>query len=183
VVFPTDTVYGVASRPDIPGATDRLFKTKRRSRSLTVPVLAATVEDAAGVAVFDARAWALAGRFWPGGLTIVLPRAPRTLDWDLGAELDTVGVRIPDHAVALALLSRSGPLAATSANPSGEPTPTTCDGVRDSFGDLVAVYLCAGVAPGDIPSTVVDLTGAEARILREGAIAPRALLEVLQGSV
>jgi tRNA threonylcarbamoyl adenosine modification protein (Sua5/YciO/YrdC/YwlC family) len=114
---------------------------------------------------------------------MILPRAPRALDWDLGAELETVGVRIPGHAVALNLLARSGPLAVTSANRSGEPTPTTCDAIRDSLRDLVAVYLCAGVAPGDIPSTVVDLTGAEARILREGAIAPDVLLEVLHRSM
>ena len=182
VVFPTDTVYGLASRPDIPGATARLFETKRRPRDLTLPVLAAGPEDAAGVAMFDARAWALAGRYWPGGLTIVLPRAPRARDWDLGTEKETVGVRVPDHAIALALLTRTGPLAVTSANRSGEPTPATCDGIRASLGDLVAVYLCAGLAPGAVPSTVVDLTGTEARVLREGPIAPDAILDVLDGS-
>jgi L-threonylcarbamoyladenylate synthase len=179
VVFPTDTVYGVAGRPDIPGATDRLFEAKRRPRDLTLPVLAATVEDAATVAVFDDRARALAGRFWPGGLTMVLARAPRARDWDLGDERKTVGVRIPDHVVALALLARAGPLAVTSANRSGEPTPSGCGGIRSSFGDLVAVYLCAE-AVGGVPSTVADLTGADPRILREGAVPKDALLDVLE---
>jgi L-threonylcarbamoyladenylate synthase len=183
VVFPTDTVYGLASRPDVPGATDRLFETKRRPRDLALPVLSADSEDAAGVAVFDGRAWALAGRFWPGGLTMVLPRAPRARDWDLGAERETVGVRVPNHAVTLALLARTGPLAVTSANRSGEPTPTTCDGIRASLGELIAVYLCAGAAPVNVPSTVVDLTRAETRVLREGSIAPNIILDVLRGSV
>lgn len=180
VVFPTDTVYGVAASPDIPRATDRLFTAKRRSRGLTLPILAAAVEDAAGVAVFDARALTLGDHFWPGGLTMILPRAPRAKDWDLGDEHETVGVRIPDHPVALGLLARTGPLAVTSANRSGEPTPPTCGGVRTSLGDTVAVYLCAGSARGDIPSTVVDLTGPEPKVRREGAVPIEALLDVLE---
>lgn len=180
VVFPTDTVYGVAARPDVPGATDRLFTAKRRSRGLTLPILAAAVEDAASIAVFDARAWTLGGHFWPGGLTMILPRAPRANDWDLGDEHDTVGVRIPNHPVVLGLLTRTGPLAVTSANRSGEPTPSTCGGIRGSLGDAVAVYLCAGSARGDIPSTIVDLTGPEPQVVREGAVPAEALLDVLE---
>jgi L-threonylcarbamoyladenylate synthase len=179
VVFPTDTVYGVGSRPDIPGATNRLFEAKLRPRHLTLPVLAATVEDAADVGMFDHRAWALADRFWPGGLTIILPRAPRALDWDLGDEASTVGLRIPDHGIAVALLARTGPLAVTSANRSGEPTPTTCEGIRASLGDRVSVYLCTGAIGGNVPSTVVDLAGGKARVLREGWVARKDLLEVL----
>lgn len=179
VVFPTDTVYGLAGRGDLPASTDRLFETKRRPRDLTLPVLAATVEDAASVAKFDARASVLARRFWPGGLTLVLPRTDRTRRWDLGEERETVGVRIPDHPIALSLLARAGPLAVTSANRSGRPTPTTCQGIRAELADLVAVYLCAGEAPGRVPSTVVDLTGTEARILREGAVAPDTVLDAI----
>jgi tRNA threonylcarbamoyl adenosine modification protein (Sua5/YciO/YrdC/YwlC family) len=183
VVFPTDTVYGLAGRPDIPGATDRLFEMKQRPRDLTLPLLAAGPEDASGVAVFDDRAWALSGPFWPGGLTMVLPRTSRALAWDLGAEAETVGVRVPDHAVARALLARTGPLAVTSANRSGDPTPSTCSGVRESLGELVAVYLCSGEASGIVPSTVVDLTGAETRVLREGSVGPDAILDVLRGAM
>lgn len=183
VVFPTDTVYGLAARPDLPWATDRLFEVKQRPRDLTLPVLAATVEAAAGVAEFDARASALANRFWPGGLTMVLARTARAREWDLGDERQTVGVRIPDHVIALSLLSRAGPLAVTSANRSGEPTPATCADVRTSLGDLVAVYLCIGAATGEVPSTVVDLTGDEARILRGGAIAPDAVVGVIRRAV
>lgn len=179
VVFPTDTVYGLAGRGDLPASTDRLFETKRRPRDLTLPVLAATVEDAATVAVFDARASVLARRFWPGGLTLVLPRTDRTRTWELGEERETIGVRIPAHQIALTLLAMAGPLAVTSANRSGSPTSTTCQGIRAALGDVVAVYLCAGEAPGGVPSTVVDLTGAEARILREGAIPPAAVLDAI----
>jgi L-threonylcarbamoyladenylate synthase len=183
VVFPTDTVYGLASRPDMSEATDRLFETKRRPRDLALPVLAARPGDAAGVAVFDDRAWALAGRFWPGPLTMVLPRAPQARDWDLGAQPETVGVRVPDHAVAHALLVRTGPLAVTSANLSGEPTPTTCDEIRASLGESVAVYLCSGETAGTVASTVVDLNAEETRVLREGSIAPDAILDALRRSM
>ena len=183
VVFPTDTVYGLAARPDLPLATDRLFEVKQRPRDLTLPVLVATVDSAAGVAEFDARASALASRFWPGGLTMVLRRTAVAREWDLGDERRTVGVRIPDHEVSLSLLSRTGPLAVTSANPSGEPTPVTCADVRASLGALVAVYLCSGAATGVVPSTVVDLTGDEARILRAGAIAPDAVLGAIRRAV
>lgn len=183
VVLPTDTVYGVAARPDVPGATARIFQVKRRSLDLTLPVLVGGVDDAARVAVFDSRARALARRFWPGGLTIVLPRASLSAEWYLGEDRDTVGLRVPDHPVALELLSRVGPLAVTSANRSGEATPPTCEGVREVLADAVAVYLCAGSATGATPSTVIDLTGLEARILREGTIAPGALFGALAGLV
>ncbi|HEX2031051.1 MAG TPA: L-threonylcarbamoyladenylate synthase [Actinomycetota bacterium] len=169
VVFPTDTVYGVAARPELTPATARLFDAKGRPRTLTLPVLAAALEQARTVAVFDARAEVLAERFWPGGLTIVLPRTERAAGWDLGDEGATVGVRVPAHEGALALLRRTGPLAVTSANRSGEPTPTTCEGVRQALGDAVAVYLCGG-STSNAASTVVDLTGGQPRILRHGTL-------------
>jgi L-threonylcarbamoyladenylate synthase len=182
VVLPTDTVYGIAARPDIVGATDRIFEVKRRSRDLNLPVLVAGSDEAARVAVFDPRARVLAERFWPGGLTIVLPRSGWANDWDLGEDRETLAVRVPDHPVALALLMRVGPLAVTSANRSGVATPRTCQGVESALGDAVAVYLCAGPAPGDTPSTVIDLTASEARILREGAIPSEAVFGALEES-
>lgn len=177
VVFPTDTVYGLGARPE---AAARLFEIKGRPRELTLPVLVAGMEDAHEVAVFDGRAEMLAAAFWPGGLTLVLPRATRSSGWDLGAHEATVGVRVPDERVARDLLARSGPLAVTSANPSGEPTPTSCDEVRAALGESVAVYVCAGDAPGGTPSTVVELVD-EPRILRAGAILIDDLETVLAG--
>jgi L-threonylcarbamoyladenylate synthase len=169
VVVPTDTVYGVAAGPDVAGSTARLFAAKRRPRRLTLPVLAPDLSAAERVAVFDRRARTLAARFWPGGVTLVLPRTDAATTWDLGHETDTVGVRVPAHHVALALLRRTGPLAVTSANVSGEPTPHDCPGVRAALGDAVAVYLCAGRCAGT-PSTVVDLTGQDVQVIRAGAV-------------
>jgi len=179
VVLPTDTVYGIAARADRPRATGLLFSVKGRSRSLTLPVLAAGADDASKVAALDDRARALAERFWPGGLTLVLPRTTLARRWNLGDEKETVGVRVPDHPVALALLHRTGPLAVSSANVSGAPTPSDCRSLRTLFGQLVAVYLCAGPI-GGLASTVVDLSGPEPRILREGALPSADILSLLQ---
>jgi L-threonylcarbamoyladenylate synthase len=173
VVVPTDTVYGVAARPGVPGATDRLFEAKRRPRDLTLPVLVAGTGDARRIAWMDVAANKLATRFWPGALTMVLRRTELSMPWDLGEAGDTVGVRVPAHEVVMELLARTGPLAVTSANRSGAPTPSDCAGVRVVLGDAVAVYLCAGVLDSDFPSTVVDLTGPGHRVLREGAIDSR----------
>ncbi len=170
VVIPTDTVYGVSARPDVPGATDRLFRAKQRSRDLTLPVLVADLAAAERLAVVDDRARTVADRFWPGALTLVLRRSEASRGWELGEERDTIGIRVPDHGVALALLRRTGPLAVTSANRSGEPTPSGCDGVRAMLGDAISVYLCAGRASGR-SSTVLDVTGPQPRVLRTGGIA------------
>lgn len=170
VVIPTDTVYGIGTRPDDATATARVFEAKGRPRELTLPVLVASVSDAERVAVFDARARALAGSHWPGALTIVLPRSDESGGWDLGDETDSIGVRVPDHALARAVLERTGPLAVTSANRSGEPTPGSCDELLEIFGDAVEVYVCQEEAPPGLASTVVDLTG-DARVLRSGAVA------------
>jgi L-threonylcarbamoyladenylate synthase len=179
VVMPTDTVYGVAARPELAGATRRVFDAKRRPVDLTLPVLAHRAPAAEAVAEFDSRARLLATRFWPGGVTIVLPRTPAARAWDLGGEVETVGVRIPAHDIALAMLERTGPLAVTSANLSGQPTPPDCEGVRRALGEAVAVYLCAGECAGT-PSTVVDLTGPTVRIMREGAVRAADIMAVLE---
>lgn len=176
VVIPTDTVYGVASRPDVRGATDRIFEAKGRPRDLTLPVLVAGTADAGQIAEMDDRALALAHEFWPGGLTLILPRTDESARWDLGAEKETIGVRVPAHGLAIALLSVTGPLAATSANRSGEETPPTCDGVQEALGDSVSVYLCGGPALGQTPSTILDLTSDEPRVLRSGLISPEDIL-------
>jgi L-threonylcarbamoyladenylate synthase len=179
VVVPTDTVYGVAARPDDPAATDRLFRLKGRPRDLGLPVLAAGLDQARTVGSLSEPAERLAVRFWPGGLTLVVPRAPAAASWDLGAGRSTVALRVPDHAVAVSLLRRTGPLAATSANRSGRPTPEDCDGVRGELGEAVAVYLCAGrLSP--VPSTIVDLTASEPRVVRSGALDPEEVLQALR---
>jgi L-threonylcarbamoyladenylate synthase len=169
VVMPTDTVYGIGTRPDDPDATAALFAAKGRPQALELPVLAASREEAERIATFDVRARALAEAHWPGALTIVLRRAEPSVGWDLGGDPTTIGVRVPDHPATLALLARTGPLAVTSANRSGEPTPATCDEVRNVFADAVEVYLCQREPLPGLASTVVDLTG-EPRILRQGSV-------------
>jgi L-threonylcarbamoyladenylate synthase len=181
VVFPTDTVSGIGALPDDPGALARMFEAKLRPRELTLPVLVPTWAAAREVAAFDDRAERLAGRWWPGALTIVLPRLERSRGWDLGGATDTVGVRIPHDPMALAVLAGTGPLAVTSANRSGDPTPTTCDEIVEAFGDQVSVYLCRDEPLVGAPSTVVDLAGEVPRVLREGAIPPHELELVLSG--
>jgi tRNA threonylcarbamoyl adenosine modification protein (Sua5/YciO/YrdC/YwlC family) len=170
IVMPTDTVYGIATRPDDPDATSRLFAAKNRPADLELPVLVPSTAAARKIASFDDRAAALAGRFWAGPLTLVLPRNDASNDWDLGGDRGTIGVRMPHHTLALAVLARTGPLAVTSANRSGLPTPTTCDGVHAVFGELVAVYLCDASPLEGTASTVIDLAHGEPRLLRRGGI-------------
>src|SRR5262249_30994969 len=126
IVLPTDTVYGIGTRPDDEAATARLFEAKRRSRDLELPILVADAATAERVARFGDVARGLASQHWPGALTLVLERTEASAEWDLGGNPGTVGVRVPDHPTARAVLARTGPLAVTSANISGEPTPSSC---------------------------------------------------------
>lgn len=169
VAIPTDTVYGLGADPFTTGGADRLFLLKRRPREMDLPVLVADEEQALGLATaVPATARALMERFWPGALTVVLPRHP-DLQADLGADEATVGVRCPAHPVPLALCRAHGPVATTSANLHGEPTITTAVELAEVFGEAVAVVLDAGPCLG-APSTVVDCTGAEPKLLREGRV-------------
>jgi tRNA threonylcarbamoyl adenosine modification protein (Sua5/YciO/YrdC/YwlC family) len=183
VVVPTDTVYGIGTRPDDPSATARLFDAKGRPRDLELPVLVPSTEAARRIAVFDHRAEVLALHFWAGALTIVLPRSEPARSWDLGGDPATIGVRMPHDPLALAVLARTGPLAVTSANRSGAPTPATCDELRATFGAAVDVYLCAPEPLGGSASTVVDLLHDAPRVLRRGAVSEREVLEALRDPV
>jgi tRNA threonylcarbamoyl adenosine modification protein (Sua5/YciO/YrdC/YwlC family) len=169
IAIPTDTVYGLAADPFLPGAADRLFDAKRRPRDVSLPVLVSSTEQALALATaVPPTAAALMARFWPGALTVVLPARPG-LAADLGDDDATVGVRCPAHPVPLALCAVVGPLATTSANRHGEPTLTTAAEVLAAFGDEVPVVLDGGTCAGS-PSTVVDCTGIEPRLLRQGRL-------------
>jgi tRNA threonylcarbamoyl adenosine modification protein (Sua5/YciO/YrdC/YwlC family) len=172
IVFPTDTVYGIGTRPDRPEATARLFRAKARDRDTPLPVLVHSLEAAREVAAFDERAERLAAAFWPGALTLILPRTAASSAWDLGGDGATMGLRIPAHRVASALLAATGPLATSSANRSGDPPATTCADVRRTFGDLLAAYLCADDPLEGAASTVVDLAHGAAALVRRGELAP-----------
>lgn len=169
IAIPTDTVYGLAVDPFRPGATDRIFAAKRRPRDVSVPVLVSGVEQALSLATaVPARARELMDRYWPGALTIVIPARPG-MGADLGDDDLTVGVRSPAHPVPLALCAALGPLATTSANRHGEPPMTTAAEVDATFGDALPMVLDGGLCAG-APSTVVDCTGEELKLLREGRI-------------
>jgi L-threonylcarbamoyladenylate synthase len=179
IVVPTDTVYGIGTRPDDPVATARLFDAKQRPRELEVPVLASTLAQLGTVARFDDRSERLAEAFWPGPLTLVLPRTPLSSAWELGGDPDTLGVRIPDHRLTRVVLAATGPLAVTSANRSGEPPARTCDELEEVFGDLVRVYLCQDEPLEGPASTVVDVAHGRPRLVRVGAVDPKEIERLL----
>ena len=179
VVLPTDTVYGIAVEPTRPGATDRLFAVKERPRTAALPVLVASVDQAVELSGgLPPPAAALADAFWPGGLTLVVPRRPG-LALDLGGEDEvTVGLRLPDHPVPVALADRVGPLAATSANRHGRPTPASAAEVGAELGAAVELVLDGGECRG-APSTVVACTADGVTVLREGRVPAAEVLGVL----
>ena len=177
VVIPTDTVYGLGAVPRDADAVDKLFELKGRPSAKAIPILAADVEQLAGVALFDDRARAVAARFWPGPLTLVLPRAER-FDADLGGTDDsTVAVRIPRSDVALPLMRAVGPLAVTSANLSGRPAATTSDEARAVFGNRVQFVLDGGDCNGR-PSTIISLVN-DPEVLRRGSLGAEEVLQTV----
>jgi tRNA threonylcarbamoyl adenosine modification protein (Sua5/YciO/YrdC/YwlC family) len=158
---------------------DGLLKAKGRGRDMPPPVLVGTVRAAMALVMdLDDAGKDLIDEFWPGALTIVCRSSP-TLVWDLGDTKGTVAVRMPLHQLALDLLKRTGPLAVSSANLSGRPPSASCGEAMDQLGDSVAVYLDGGPCPGDVPSTIVDLTGSVPRLLRQGVIPADRLREVI----
>lgn len=181
IVLPTDTVYGIGTRPDRSEATAALFAAKGRPRHLELPVLAPSLAAAAEIAQVDERAERLASGLWPGALTLVLPRSRESRAWDLGGDGETVGVRVPHHPLALAVLTGTGPLAVTSANRSGSPTPCACDELEAVFGAAVSVYLCEEIPLVGRASTVLDLAHGEPVILRQGSVEERTISRMLAG--
>jgi tRNA threonylcarbamoyl adenosine modification protein (Sua5/YciO/YrdC/YwlC family) len=179
VVFPTDTVYGIGTRPDDSAATGRVFDAKRRPRDLELPVLVATLEQARTIAELDHRSERLAVALWPGPLTLVLPRGADASRWELGGDPTTIGVRAPRHPLALSLLADTGPLAVTSANRSGQPPARTCDELERLFGDAVSVFLCQDEPLDGVASTVLDLAHGSPRLLRQGAVTLDDVAELL----
>lgn len=178
IAVPTDTVYGLAVDPWAPGASGRLFAVKGRPRGVRLPVLVADVSQAARLVGdhLPPAAAALASRFWPGPLTVVV-EATAGHGADLGEESPTVGLRCPDHAVIRAVCVAAGPIAVTSANLHGSPPCTTAGAVLAQM-EGVALVVDAGACDGT-PSTVVDATVSPPAILRAGAIGSAALAEAL----
>jgi len=169
VVFPTDTVYGLGSLAFDQAAIESIYAVKGRPLEKAIPILIADAADLDRLAraVTDL-ARRLASRFWPGPLTLILPKRA-----DLPAAVsaaDTVGVRVPDHAAARALLRAAGPMAVTSANLSGRSSPRSAEEAASQLGGRVPLVLDGGETPGGVPSTVVDVSGSVPVILREGPL-------------
>jgi L-threonylcarbamoyladenylate synthase len=180
VAFPTDTVYGVGAPVWDPLAVGRLYEAKLRPHDKAIPVLLASVADLELVARdLPSGARRLAERMWPGPLTLVVPRAPEVPD-AVTAGGDTVAVRVPDLELARMLIREAGaPLAVTSANLSGQPSPITAQQVVAQLGARIPLVLDGGACPGGLASTVVDLTGSQPAILRDGPIRLQDILAAL----
>lgn len=177
VAFPTDTVYGVGALAFDGAAVESIYAAKDRPVEKAIPVLIGDADDLAKVsAEVPEIALKLATRFWPGPLTLVMPKHPKLPEAVSAAP--TVGVRIPDHPVARALLRLAGPMAVTSANLSGQPSPSTAQEVFAQLGGRIALILDGGKTPGGVPSTVVDCIGVEPQVLRAGAIPKSEIMAV-----
>jgi len=176
--LPTDTVYGLAADPFHTGASDRLFRLKGRPRSVELPVLVGSEAQALSLCTaVPAAARRLMRRYWPGPLTLVLPRRP-DLQADLGEEDATIGIRCPNHPVPLAVCAQIGAIATTSANRHGEAPLTTAQEVSEALGAELVLVLDAGVCDG-LPSTVVDCTGQAPKVLREGRLRREEIIAAL----
>jgi L-threonylcarbamoyladenylate synthase len=179
VVLPTDTVYGLGTDAFNHDAVAALLAAKGRGREMPVPVLVGTPQTLDGISTaLSSDARALVEGFWPGGLTLVCNVAP-SLQWDLGDTGGTVAVRMPLHPVALELLVATGPMAVSSANRTGQPPPTTVDEAIEQLGESVGIYLDGGPSGAAVPSTIVDVSGPVARVLRVGDVPVAALREVV----
>jgi L-threonylcarbamoyladenylate synthase len=183
VVLPTDTVYGIGADAFDPTAVTDLLAAKGRGRDMPVPVLVGSWSTIDGLVTYvPAQTRSLIEAFWPGGLTLVVEHAP-SLAWDLGDSRGTVAVRMPLHPVALELLERTGPMAVSSANRSGQAAARTAEEAQDQLDGSVQVYLDGGPVRVGIASTIVDVTTETPRVLREGAITVEALRRVVPSVV
>jgi L-threonylcarbamoyladenylate synthase len=180
VAFPTETVYGLGANALDPAAVEKIYAAKGRPASSPLIVHVNSIEMARALArEWPEKAERLAERFWPGPLTLVLPKRPHIPD-NLTAGLDTVGIRIPSNGIALALIREVGlPVAAPSANRFSELSPTTAEHVRAGMGDRVAMVLDGGRTTVGIESTVLSLAGPEAILLRPGMISQAEIEEVI----
>ncbi len=180
VVLPTDTVYGLAANAALEAAVRRVFAIKQRPGDNPLPLLLADADDITRAAVeIPALAHELAAHFWPGALTIVLPKSPAISDL-VTAGRPTVGLRVPDHSLTRSVLRYCDfPVAVTSANLSCEPEPITPGQVLAGLGERIDLLIDDGACPGGVPSTVLDLAGARPRIVRHGPVSQQDLEAVI----
>lgn len=169
IVFPTDTIYGVAADAFSPEGIQKIYEVKERPEEKALPVLIGDLDQLADLVLYVSdTVRTIATAFWPGPLTLILPKGPN-IPPDL-SPYPTLGVRMPNLPFTLSLLRAVGPLATTSANLSGGHNPMTAQDVIDQIGDRVDLILDGGPTPGMTASTVVDVSGPEMKILRQGPI-------------
>jgi L-threonylcarbamoyladenylate synthase len=179
VVFPTDTVYGVAALARDAAAVAAIYRAKQRPSNMPIPVMVGDPMAVSEIAIPAPGFRELADAFWPGPLTIILPRRA-TLPDIVTAGGDTVALRIPDHPLVLALLRvLNEPLAVTSANRSGHPPALTADEARVQLDGRVEAIIDGGPAPGGLPSTIIDLTRTPPQILRRGPVTEAQIRAIL----
>ncbi len=178
IAFPTDTVYGVAALPWNVDAVARLYVVKQRPRSLPIPLLLSDADQLHRVATLAPAFAPLAERFWPGGLTLVLPKTE--IVPDVVSPGPTVAVRVPDLALARDLIREAGGvLAVTSANISGQPSPVTAEEVEQQLGGRIDLIVDGGPCPGGVPSSLLDCSVSPPALLRRGAISEESLRAVV----
>lgn len=179
VAFPTDTVYGLGALAFDGKAVESIYIAKDRPTEKAIPVLIGDQTDLEKLSDnVTSTARRLASRFWPGPLTILISKKP-TLPESVSSTW-TVGIRVPDHTIARELLRAAGPMAVTSANISGQPSPSTVEEVIAQLNGRVGLVIDGGQTPGGVPSTVVDCSGTEIKILREGPISLEQILSTIQ---
>lgn len=183
--MPTETVYGLAADATSSAAVARIFAAKGRPQFNPLIVHVADADMAARYVQFPPVAERLAAAFWPGPLTLVLPRkADSAISLLASAGLDTLGVRAPNHDIAQSLINAvGGPLAAPSANPSGAVSPTCAQHVRDGLGDKIDMILDGGPCTVGIESTIVKIEGDAVTLLRPGGVAREAIEQIIGGPV
>jgi L-threonylcarbamoyladenylate synthase len=179
--MPSDTLYALCAAASDAKAVQRVFEVKGREGGRPLPLFVSDLTMAERFGVFDEGSKRLAKRFWPGQLTIIVNKAPG-FDSEALAGGQTVGLRVPDNAIALAVIAGvEDAVTGTSANLSGGPDPVSAEEVRSQIGECLDLILDAGPAVVGVASTIVDCTGPEPRILRQGAVSPEAIAAALAG--
>jgi len=181
IILPTETVYGIAGDLLSQKAVNRIYALKKRNSQNPLPVFLPSIEELNSyVQEISPSTYNVIRKFWPGPLTVILPKREEI---QLPFPTHTLGLRIPNHPVPLQLLSQTGPLACSSANISGKSPALTAEDARKYFKDKVDLILDGGPLSDNIPSTVLDLSGEEPKILREGKIKREAIEKLLNCKV
>lgn len=180
VALPTDTVYGLVADASNPTAVDKVYEVKGRPQTKPLIVLVANLKQAKGyVAKLTTEAKILAKHFWPGALTIILPKGEKAID-EVTCGQDSIGVRMPNNKIALKVIKKSGcAVVGPSANTSGKPSPTTAQMVADDLGGKLPLIIDGGTSPVGVPSTIISLVG-EPTILRTGSVTKQQIESVLK---